>query len=525
MGFADLKTRYAPRQEVVVGDLPPGTEEVICRTAFGEVHHLETRSGRAVATQLPSGTHAFEAWSGDELLGEELATIDDAAGSPPVMAFATSFVSEKVDAVLSWLRALRCTVVQVYDWMERYSAPLPSTEDYEDPLRRRLSRSALKRLVEGVHQMGGVAQAYAPVAAADPVFARAHREWALFRSDGAPQALGDLLDIMDPASTGWQEHWSQSYVGAAEAIGFDGFHLDTYGYPRRAFLHDGSARPMEIAYRAFVDKLRATTPSATLSFNQVNGVPVAFPLPAGPAFRYVEVWPPNDEWRHLESLLARSAGKSAARGVLAVYPPVWKGERRSALRTVCLSEAVATSLGSGLLVFGDCAGALSGPYYPDHEELQADEAAHVLEWHRFSLRCRDLFSSGEDTSWVDIGDVNGAVQVTVKEAPVRPEPSAGVVFARVVRSGPVTAVTCLDLSGSRNGSWAEPTAAGTAGEALVRLLVTAPERCRAEVATLDAAGGRFQPAELGEVAHREGRAVELSLPLRRGWAVARVTEH
>lgn len=525
MGFADLKTRYAQSEEVIVGDLPPGTDAVICRTAFGAVHQFEMSGGRAVAPGLPPGTHAFEAWSCDQLLEEELSTIDGAVGSPPVMAFATSFVPEKVEEVLSWLRALRCTLVQVYDWMERYSAPLPSSGDYYDPLRRRLSRSALEQLVEGIHQMGAVAQAYAPVAAADPAFAREHKEWALFRSDGAPQALGDLLHIMDPASEGWQQHWTQSYVGAAEVIGFDGFHLDTYGYPRRAFLQDGSAISMGTAYQVFVDNLRTAAPSVMLSFNQVNGVPGAFPLPVGHAFRYVEVWPPNDGWRHLESLLARSAGNSAARGVLALYPPVWSGERRSALRTVCFSEAVATSLGSGLLVFGDCVGALSGPYYPDFEKLQLGEAARVLEWHRFSLRCRDLFSSGEDTSWVNIGDENGAVQVSVREAPVRPEPTAGVVFARVVRSGTVTAISCLDLSGSPSGSWAQPTAGGIASEALVRLLVATPERCRAEVATLDAAGGRFQSVELEEVAHREGKAVELSLPLRRGWAVARVTEY
>jgi len=526
MSFFDLKTRYAPSEKVVIGDLPPGTDKVTCHTAVGEVCNLNMNSRYAFSTALPAGTHAFEAWSGGQLLGEEFATIDGAAGSPPVMAFATSFVVEKVEEVLSWLRALRCTVVQVYDWMERYSAPLPSAEDYEDPLRRHLSRSALERLVEGIHQMGAVAQAYAPVAAADPVFARAHRDWSLFRSDGAPQTLGDLLDIMDPASTGWQEHWMKSYGGAAEEIGFDGFHLDTYGYPRRAFLQDGSARPMGAAYRAFVDRLRATAPSARLSFNQVNGVPGAFRIPAAPAFRYIEVWPPNDRWRHLESLFARSAGESSARGVLALYPPVWKrGLRTAALRTVCLSEAVATSLGSGLLVFGDSAGVLSDPYYPSHEKLRADEAAHVLKWHRFSLRCRDLFSMGEDTTWVDIGDENGAVQVIVKDVPVRPEPSAGVVFARVVRSGSVTAVSCLDLSGSSDGSWAQPTASGIADEALVRLLVAAPERCRADVATLGVGGGRFRSAELREVAHREGRAIELSLPLRRGWAVARVTEY
>ncbi len=524
MGFADLKTRYAPSEEVVIGDLPRGTESVVCRTAFGETHQLELREGRAFAAALPSGTHAFEAWSRDQLLEEELATIDDAAGSPPVMAFATSFVPESVDKVLSWLRALRCTVVQVYDWMERYSAPLPSTEDYVDPLGRRLSRAALERLVQGIREMGAVAHAYAPVVAADPAFALAHGEWALFRSDGAPQTLENLLHVMDPGSIGWQEHWAKSYVEAAEKIGFDGLHLDTYGYPRRAFLHDGSERSMGPAYQAFVKRVRSAAPSATLSFNQVNGVPSAFSLPPAPAFRYVEVWPPNDKWYHLESLLARSAGTGAARGVLAIYPPVWEGERRSALRTVCVTEAVATLLGSALLVFGDGEGALSRPYYPDHQQLRAGEAVRVLEWHRFALRCRDLFSRGEDTSWVDVGDENGALHVSVEGVPVRPEPCAGGVFVRVVRTGPVTAVSCLDLSGSTDGSWARETGAGAAREALVRLLVAAPERCRAEVAALDAARGRFQAAELRDVAHREGRAVELSLPLGRGWAVARVTE-
>ncbi len=37
--------------------------------------------------------------------------------------FATSFEVENVPAVLAWLRALRCTVVQIYDWMASYTAP------------------------------------------------------------------------------------------------------------------------------------------------------------------------------------------------------------------------------------------------------------------------------------------------------------------------------------------------------------------------------------------------------------------
>ena len=104
-----------------------------------------------------------------------------------------------------------------------------------------------------------------------------------------------------------------------------------------------------------------------LSFNQVNGVPRDFELPGSPGFRYVEVWPPNDRWRHLEGLLARSS-PAQARRVLAIYPPVWSAERAPALRTALLTEAVATTLGASLLVWGDDRGCLQHPYYVDHEQ-------------------------------------------------------------------------------------------------------------------------------------------------------------
>ncbi|HTW98173.1 MAG TPA: glycoside hydrolase family 66 protein, partial [Acidimicrobiales bacterium] len=251
-------------------------------------------------------------------------------------------------------------------------------------------------------------------------------------------------------------------------------------------------------------------------------------VPPPPAFRYVEVWPPNDAWRHLEALLGRSAGPASSGGVLALYPPVWGGERGAALRTVALCEAVTTMLGAGVLVLGDDGGALRHPYYPDYERLERAEREQLLEWHRFALRCRDLFRQGpgtssHDTSWVDVGDENGAVRVVTDGPQARPEPAGGGLFARVVRDGPLTAVACLDLTGS-SGSWQEPTWRGTVRQARVELLVERPERCHAEVAALGSGGGRFAPVELVPASHREGRAVAISMPLGDGWAVARIDE-
>jgi len=202
--------------------------------------------------------------------------------------------------------------------------------------------------------------------------------------------------------------------------------------------------------------------------------------------------------------------------------PVRGAARDASLRTALCTEAVATVLGASALLYGDVCGVLCDPYYPKHERLSAGEAATVLAWHRFALRCRDLFLEGEDTSWYDIADENGAVAIEW-DGPVRPEPVGGAVFARVVRSPDCVAVGVLDLTGSAHGLWSEPTGPGRCRSVRARLLLGAPERWDAAVATLGRAGDRFMPAASSVVDHREGRAVEVEVPLAAGWAVLRMT--
>jgi hypothetical protein len=300
---------------------------------------------------------------------------------------------------------------------------------------------------------------------------------------------------------------------------------------------------MRAAYESFLAFFRTARPTDLISFNQVNGVPSAIALPDGPAFRYCEVWPPNDQWRHLEGLMDRSAGRAGllggygsraplARGTIACYPPVWGTNdpagpvqglaRQGSLRTVVRTEAIATCLGASALLFGDVTAVLCDPYYPKHERLAPDEAATVLTWHRFALRCRDLFLEGEDTSWYEVGDPNGAVALTW-DGPTRPEPVGGTLFARVNRSDDCVAVGLVDLSGSAHGSWSEPTAAGRCRSVRVRLLLDVPASWEAAVAVLGRSGDRFAPVPFTVVDHREGRAAEVEVPVDAGWSVLRMT--
>ena len=518
-----LRTAYLPGELIVVSDLPDVAGEVLVCTSTGQIINASLEHGVATVANVPEGTHAFEMRSIEgDLLEEEFFSVRP-LGEEPVMGFVTSFDQRSRDSVLEWLTQLRCTVVQVYDWMDSYSTPMPASNRYDDPLGRPIERSSLVALIDGIRSIGAVAQAYAPVCAADAELADSHPEWRLYRNDGEPESLGDLLQIMDPGSSGWREHWNREYGRAVESLGFNGFHLDTYGYPRNALNVQGEPVSMERGYVEFVEAVRSAHPHDVVSFNQVNGVPRSFPVPLSPSFRYSEVWPPNDQWRHLEGLLGRSAGPHPPHGdTLAIYPPVWDSDRPDAVRTAVLSEAIVTIFGANTLIWGDDHGALRHPYYVDHETLDSSECEAVLEWHRFGLRCRDLFRESLDTSWYELSDENASVIVT-SEIAVSPEPRGGSLFCRVRRGADLVVVGALDLSGSAHGEWTSGTKEGMCVAADISILVDEPSRWQAHVAVLGKNAGRFEPVSASTTPMREGNGLRVSVPLASGWSVLRLT--
>jgi dextranase len=493
--------------------------------------------------ELAGGTYCMEAFDdAGALLGEELTTVGAHQGERPVHGFATSFGEEDTPPVLEWHRALRSTVVQVYDWMASYTDPLGPESGWEDPSHRPVSLRALRSMASGLKELGAVTHAYAPVYAVGNQFAAEHPEMLMYQGSGEAIRFLDQIVLANPANVEWQRHFATTYGEAAGAIGFDGFHIDTYGYPRIANAADGNPLDLRLAYESFLTFLRSAWPTELLSFNQVNGVPSATKLPDGPGFRYCEIWPPNDGWRHFEGLLDRASGRAGLlgppssryelmRGSLACYPPVWGIDRstcpvegiarKSSLRTVVLTEAIVTLLGASVLIYGDKTAALCDPYYPKHARLSEQEAATVVAWRRFALRCRDLFLEGEDTSWYEIGDENGSVGVDAS-APVRPEPVGGALFARVVHAEGLVTVGVVDLTGSTNGRWSEPTERGSVSSATVRVLLDHPESWETSAAVLGAHDDRFAPVYAKEVPHRQGRALEVELPIVSGWSVLRL---
>jgi dextranase len=541
--LSDLRAFHSTLESIVIDDVPQGTTRVRALLASG-VSIEATHDIQWELTNLPAGTFAVQAIEASgRLLGETITTVGRHPGERPVHGFATSFTDDDVPLTLEWHRSLRSTVVQVYDWMASYTEPLGPASGWKDPSNRPVSLNALRGLAKGLHAQGAVAHAYVPIYAVGHGFANQHPEMLMYEDNGVAIRFMDQIVLANPGNEAWQRHFVESYGAGAKAIGFDGFHVDTYGYPRVAFDAEGNAIDMRAAYESFLRFIRTAWPDTLISFNQVNGVPSGAVLPLGPRFRYCEIWPPNDEWRHFEGLLDRSSGvvgrhgpsaerTQLLRGSIACYPPVWGVDsdsgpvegpaRENSLRTDVLTEAIATQLGASALTYGDKGAALCDPYYPKHAVLSADERDEVVAWRQFSLRCRDLFLDGEDTSWYEIGDENGAVGIEA-DVPVSPEPVGGGLFARVIHADDTVTVGVVDLTGSANGKWSQPTTRGTVSSVTIRVLVDHPNAWTPYAAVLGARGEHFGAIESVIVPHRQGRALEVTLPLIEGWSVLRLS--
>ena len=240
----ELRVFYPTGEEITLADLPSGTASVVARRATGEaVEAALAGAGAGVVAHLSGlapGTWEVAAFDGTGArLAEELTTVSAHQGERPVHGFATSFGDDDVEAVLSWNAALRSTVVQVYDWMERYTAPDGSDAGWVEPNGRPVSFRALRALAEGLRANGAVAHAYAPVYAVGHDYAKEHPEQLMYDADGAPVLFMDQIVLAEPGNPQWQRHFVTAYGAASDRIGFGGFHVDTYGYPRLAYDADG----------------------------------------------------------------------------------------------------------------------------------------------------------------------------------------------------------------------------------------------------------------------------------------------
>ncbi|GGL91710.1 glycoside hydrolase family 66 protein [Nakamurella endophytica] len=448
------KALYRTAEPVLV-DGPAGPVTVYSLGA--PVRTVDSAGGVVDLGVLPAGGYGVEFAAGPRTAVE---VVDDPRTRMRYGFLVDYAPGRDVDAVAELVRRLHLTAVQFYDWAHRHAALLPgdpAVQEYADALGQPVSLATVRRLVGAVQRAGAVALGYAAVYGVGTDEWPQWRHDALLRPSGVPYGLGDFLSLVDPAAPDWSAHLRSDLAAAVRALGFDGFHLDQYGYPKFARRADGADVDVAASFDATIRGIRDELPAARLVFNQVNDFPTWRTASSPQDATYIEVWPPQVTLGDLARTVTRAHAAAPLRPVvIAAYQAVYlQAEPDSADRATMLTMATLFSHGATQLLAGETGHLLVDPYYVRNHGAGPETLAVLTRWYDFLVEHGELLldPAAADVTGSYAGSYNGDLDVTYPEAEVTGDPVAGGVWRRIVELPGRLVVHLINLVGQPDTVW------------------------------------------------------------------------
>jgi dextranase len=513
-----LPTRatYAPGEEVVV------EARGLRHAADVTVYHLGDVVAERIVTagaeaMIPLGAYSqggygVELRSADGAVAHTAVHVADDPRARLRYGFVADYRPDRDPAeVLDNVRRLHLTAVQFYDWAYRHADLLGGGERYEDALGQEVSLDTVRRLIAGLRSAGAASLGYAAVYAVGREHWPAWEHVALLRSSGEPYTLGDLLWIVDPAAPKWSAHLVADLAAAAE-VGFDGFHLDQYGYPRRAVRRDGAVVDVARSFAELIASVRVALTDAQLVFNNVNDFPTWVTAHSPQDAVYIEVWPPHETLASLARVVTRARAHGDGKPVVvAAYQHVYT-DAPVAAADLATSFTMATlySHGATQLLAGEGDRVLVDPYYVRNHVAEPSTRDLLRRWYDFLVEHDELLLDPAivDVTGAWVGGYNDAIEISFEGVTTTDEPVPGAVWRRVTEDGAGRHVVHLvNLVGQEDTAWDAPRRpVGCPGPATLRIrrvgatmprvTVADPDRRRRLHDVAVSADGDFAVAEL-----------------------------
>lgn len=484
--------------------------------------------GEGVVTLSPAGAdglglggHAVELCAADgQVLARTAVEVRDAGPSATRYGFVAAYERGRdLSGVLDWARAQHLTTIQFYDWAFRHADLMGAGESYADPLGNPVDLATVRALIEALHEIRVDAIGYAAVYGIGVEDWPAWEHRALLDAEGTAYGLGDFLQVIDPAAPDWLVHLGSMLRAARESVGFDGFHLDQYGWPKLAATPDGRRVDVAESFVTMLNGVRDAVPDATLIFNNVNDFPTRVTATQAPVdTTYIEVWSPHDRLGDLARLATSARDLAPDRPVvLAAYPSAVAGaDEAEAAEGVRLELAAAYSHGATVLLAGEDGRVLVDPYYPRNQPAGPALREVLTRYADFQLAHADLLTGADvaDVTGAYAGAYNDDVEVRGSQTPIGGQADEGTIWRRVVETPAGLVVHLINLLAVTDPLWdsAHPAPADP-GPLTLRVRRVGPEPVRVWSADPDAAG-RLERLE-GVVS--VGSHAEIALPPLRTW--------
>lgn len=499
--------------------------EVIVRRLGDEV--LRTAydgSASVVLGWLPVGAYGVELVSGDTVLrtAVEVRTVREERLR---YGFAVDYSPGRdLAGIRDTARRLHLTAIMFYDWAYRHADLLGGGEQYSDPLGQPVSLGTVRALAHSLAEVGTAPIGYAAVYAVGPAEWDRWKHDALLTASGEPYSLGDFLFIVDPAAGDWLDSFAGQLRQATE-LGFAGFHLDQFGYPKRARRADGEVVDLAVAFPAMIERVRSELPNAQLVFNNVNDFPTWTTGGTPQDAVYIEPWEPATTLGRLADIVTRARTVGGGKPVvLAAYQHVYDfAPTRQADLATAFTMAMLYSHGATQILAGEPGRILVDPYYVRNHVVEDSTADLLVRWYNFLVEHDEILL---EPSIVDVtpsyaAEYNDECDVRFDGFDVSSDARAGSVWRRITVAGDRLVVHLVNLVGQEDTVWdaarAEPAAIGSGvlrfrrvAGAMPRVRVADPDGSARLVDVLVELDGDFASAVLPEFSVWQVIVIELA---------------
>lgn len=306
---------------------------------------------------------------------------------------------------LDFLRKYHINMIQFYDWSFRHDALVPNEDIYEDMMGKRKDFGVIRKKIEGARRLGMKTLGYGAVYAACESYYKEHPEQALYTSCGEPFRFINIFYIMNiMKGNPWHDHILEEYAEAVKKAGFDGIHMDTYGFPKAAFSKDKVRTKLQKEFPGLIrdakERLALEPGEHYLIFNNVGNWPVGTTAAAPVDAVYIEVWPPYERYHHIREIIreAKNACGKTKPVILAAYLEPFRTSARGVLPDeekagygARILTAAIVSLGASHLLMGEDGCVLTQGYYPDYTRMSETLKSQMRSYYDFLLRYMNLF--------------------------------------------------------------------------------------------------------------------------------------
>ena len=215
-----------------------------------------------------------------------------------------------------------------------------------------------------------------------------------------PSSWASDIYIIDPSNSQWIRYIISKTQDAFAAFEFDGWHIDQLGDRGRLFNDAGQVVSLPDAFGPFIQETKNSL-NSLLVMNAVNQFGQAEIAPAPVDFLYTEVWPPNDSYSSLVSIIIQNQTKSngGLATVLAAYVNKGLSSQAGTFNTpaVLLADAVIFAAGGAHLELGEHM--LANEYFPnDNLKMTHEQKITLIAYYDFLVAYQNLLRDGGEFS-------------------------------------------------------------------------------------------------------------------------------